>query len=111
MTFNDGTKTIFSIEITDPDEASYGTETSDKKNIGTAGDDDDRGMTTAIIIAIAAALGAIAIEYVVIIKPFGSYNKTKPTVYRQDSEETDEEAAQISDEQSAAENENSQESE
>lgn len=111
VTFNDGTKTIFSIEITDPDEASSGTETSDKKNIATAGDDDESGMTTAIIIAIAAALGAIAIEYVVIIKPFGSYKKTKPTVYRQDSEETDEEAAQISDEESAAENENSQESE
>ncbi|MGN0622903.1 MAG: hypothetical protein ACI4JA_03015 [Oscillospiraceae bacterium] len=111
VTFNDGAKTIYSIEITDPDAASYGTEISDKKNISTAEDDDDSGVTTAIIIAIAAALGAIAIEYVVIVKPFGSYKKTKPTVYRQDSEETDEEAAPMPDEEAAAENENSEEDE
>lgn len=94
VSFDDGEKAVYTVEITDPEAASSASENTDKKNINSSHEDNDNEMSIAIIIAIATALGAIAIEYVVIMKPFGNGKKTNPTVYKQDTEDSDEELSE-----------------
>lgn len=110
VTHNDDTKSYYKLKIAEPATETVTTTTAAKKTVEKH-DAEKNNMSVWIIVAVIAAIAAIIIEYIVIVRPFDKLKKAVPTVYRQDEEDEDYEEDDNTEENVPEDNDISQEQE